>query len=284
MNISTEALTSLISSSGSNNFGHSLLNLFHENLGIIACLGYQYTENQKKPRKLMSSYKIDFNNHQEIDGSIETWMSLDYDTDPLFKYIQYNSTFIASTHFLDINTLKSNDKNSKIILEKYYDPFEIGEEIAWSYKVGDHFYTINLCRHKSARRLLNHQKLFLTRISNLIVQSTVQHAKLMQLNHPTLIDTSFENQQQVIEHSSSEERQLKIEKISHILCRYGLTHRESEICAYITLGYSAIAIGLILSISINTIATHRKRAYVKLEISSQRELFSLVYSHRTYQT
>lgn len=282
MNISPEALASLISSSGSNSFGNSLLNLFNENLGIIACLGYQYTADQHHPHKLMSSQKLGFNNLQEINDSIDTWIASDYDNDPLFKYIQFNSAAIPSTHFLDINHLKTNDKKSKVILQKYYDPFEIGEEITWSYKAGDNFYTINLCRHKSSKRLSNHQKSFLTRISNLIVQSTIQHSKLMRLNETPIQNAYIETVHEPVTHNSTEDRHLKIGKVSNIFVRCGLTHRESEICAYITLGYSSIAISLILNISINTIATHRKRAYSKLGISSQRELFSLVYSNKTY--
>ena len=52
-----------------------------------------------------------------------------------------------------------------------------------------------------------------------------------------------------------------------------LTPREAEICASIIMGYSTEAISLNCSISINTVATHRKRAYAKLGISSQNELF-----------
>ena len=284
MNISPEALASLISSSGSNSFGHSLLNLFNDNLGIIACLGYQYTADQHHPRKLMSSHKLGFNNLQEINDSIDNWIASDYDNDPLFKYIQYNSVAIPSTHFLDINHLKANDKKSEVILQKYYDPFEIGEEITWSYKTGNNFYTINLCRHKSSERLSNHQKSFLTRISNLIVQSTIQHSKLMILNDSPIQNTYIELEHKNASPSLAEDRHLKIEKIIKLLLAQGLTYRESEICAYITLGYSSVAINLILNISINTISTHRKRAYSKLSISSQRELFSIVYSNKSFLT
>jgi DNA-binding CsgD family transcriptional regulator len=56
--------------------------------------------------------------------------------------------------------------------------------------------------------------------------------------------------------------------------RTGLSPRESEICAHIALGYAANGIALKLGISVHTVATHRKRAYAKLGISSQNELFA----------
>ena len=280
MNLSPEALASLISTSGSNNFGNALLNLFSENLGIISCLGYQYTSSQDHPRKLMSSHKFCFRNLQEINHSIDNWMNNDYGHDPLFQYIQCNSASIPSTHFLDVGNLQANDKNLEAIVEKYYDPYEIGEEITWSYKADDSLFTINLCRHQSSERLNDQQKDFLSQISNLIVQSTIQHSKLMQLSEIAQQPIILNHHNHSVEYQSQEDRNLQIEKITDILTQFGLTHRESEICAYITQGYSAIALNLILNISINTIATHRKRAYAKLGISSQRELFSLLYTKK----
>jgi DNA-binding CsgD family transcriptional regulator len=56
--------------------------------------------------------------------------------------------------------------------------------------------------------------------------------------------------------------------------RKRLSPREAEVCAAIVLGYSTLAISLNLGISLNTVATHRKRAYSKLGICSQNELFS----------
>lgn len=52
-----------------------------------------------------------------------------------------------------------------------------------------------------------------------------------------------------------------------------ITPREAEVCASIVLGYTVLGISMNLGISVNTVATHRKRAYAKLRISSQNELF-----------
>jgi DNA-binding CsgD family transcriptional regulator len=58
----------------------------------------------------------------------------------------------------------------------------------------------------------------------------------------------------------------------------GLTKREQQVCFRILLGYSSEAIGFHLGVAENTIWTYRKRAYEKLGIVSQNELFSL-YLH-----
>ena len=54
-----------------------------------------------------------------------------------------------------------------------------------------------------------------------------------------------------------------------------LTDRERQVCRRILQGYTSEAISLDLKVAISTIHTYRKRAYAKLGISSQNELFSL---------
>ncbi len=56
-----------------------------------------------------------------------------------------------------------------------------------------------------------------------------------------------------------------------------LSAREAEVCAEIVLGRTSEAIAQKLRISINTVLTHRRRAYARLRISSQNELTHLVY-------
>jgi DNA-binding CsgD family transcriptional regulator len=58
-----------------------------------------------------------------------------------------------------------------------------------------------------------------------------------------------------------------------------LSPREADISAAIVLGYAALAISLNLGITLNTVATHRKRAYRRLGISSQTELFGQYFKN-----
>jgi len=57
-----------------------------------------------------------------------------------------------------------------------------------------------------------------------------------------------------------------------------LPRRELEVCTLIAAGMSSEGIGLELGISLNTVLTHRKRAYARLGISSQNELLRLLLS------
>jgi DNA-binding CsgD family transcriptional regulator len=57
---------------------------------------------------------------------------------------------------------------------------------------------------------------------------------------------------------------------------FALTPREQEVCRHILLGLSSEAISQVLGISLHSTLTYRKRAYERLGISSQNELFSIV--------
>jgi len=54
-----------------------------------------------------------------------------------------------------------------------------------------------------------------------------------------------------------------------------LSRREIEVCAQIVLGLRSDAIAARLNLSVNTILSHRRRAYAKLRITSQSELFHM---------
>jgi DNA-binding CsgD family transcriptional regulator len=68
-----------------------------------------------------------------------------------------------------------------------------------------------------------------------------------------------------------------LETMQELLIRKAprLAGREIEVCARIVGGFSSEAIALELGIAASSVATYRKRAYAKLGISSQNELFAL---------
>ncbi len=57
----------------------------------------------------------------------------------------------------------------------------------------------------------------------------------------------------------------------------GLSEREADVTSRIVLGYSTTAIALDLDIAENTVSTLRRRAYSKLRICSQNELFEICF-------
>ncbi|MDH4567076.1 hypothetical protein E8E95_10330 [Pseudomonas sp. BN414] len=110
----------------------------------------------------------------------------------------------------------------------------------------------------------------LHQLGNILAQMLGKHAQVMHLR--SRCDTGLPEPANL----NPERRARMYEELRASLLKApgSLTQREAEICASIALGYTTLGISLNLGISINTVATHRKRAYSKLGISSQNELFA----------
>jgi DNA-binding CsgD family transcriptional regulator len=59
-------------------------------------------------------------------------------------------------------------------------------------------------------------------------------------------------------------------------CLQLLSPRERDVIDLVSQGFGSAAISTLLQVALETVKTHRKRAYRKLDISSQAELFALM--------
>lgn len=75
-------------------------------------------------------------------------------------------------------------------------------------------------------------------------------------------------------------RAMQNERIAALADDRALTKREHEILEYLSLGYGSIYISKTLFISDNTVRTHIKNIYRKLDVGSREELLSLVHNMR----
>jgi DNA-binding CsgD family transcriptional regulator len=80
--------------------------------------------------------------------------------------------------------------------------------------------------------------------------------------------------------ASYEERAL-IETMVGTLFAKRITPRETQVVAQVLEGHSSDAIARDLGISVGTVRIHRRNIYAKLQISSQQELFSMVFKKMT---
>jgi DNA-binding CsgD family transcriptional regulator len=84
----------------------------------------------------------------------------------------------------------------------------------------------------------------------------------------------------VARHCQTEDVASPAEKLERLFATSGrfaaLTVREKEVCLRILSGYGSEAISAQLGVSLHSTFTYRKRAYEKLGISSQNELFAIV--------
>ena len=65
-------------------------------------------------------------------------------------------------------------------------------------------------------------------------------------------------------------------KVALLQQRYGLSSREAEVAEYVAHGYTAVRIAEMLFVSDNTVRTHVKRIYAKLDIHRKGELLDMI--------
>lgn len=122
------------------------------------------------------------------------------------------------------------------------------------------FYSMNFYRKFETGRFGSSDCQALEEIAPLVASLALKHVSLSEGAKPLFSDSPFN----------------RISK--RLVDRCGkLSPRESDVCALIVLGHSSESIALKMNVSVNSVLTYRKRAYAKLGISSQNELFRICF-------
>ncbi len=144
---------------------------------------------------------------------------------------------------------------------RFYDDVDIHEKFSFVTRAILGTIYVNLYRSSSESPFQPAELQTLKRLSAVCIGAMRKHLALL----PPETDRA---------HQRSE----RLRVIHGLLASHGkrcLSPREAEVCAHIVLGYSTIAIASILGIAESTVATIRKRAYARLGINSQNELFAI---------
>ncbi|EJL30805.1 response regulator containing a CheY-like receiver domain and an HTH DNA-binding domain [Caulobacter sp. AP07] len=180
----------------------------------------------------------------------------DYADDDVFKL--HSRGALGSVDWL---LQHAGDREGKIRL-KYFDDMDAAEEISIFRRQASSTLYVGLSSTAAGYRPEEVQALL--SISPLLVSLVRRHA--------ATVDAGGSNLRLM--------RERKLGALRRILLQHqaGLTPREADVCAAIVVGYRAEAVAELLGIAANTVATHRKRAYAKLNISSQTELFGIFFA------
>ena len=148
---------------------------------------------------------------------------------------------------------------------KFYDEVHISEKFSFVARATLGTIYVSLYRGSNDSPFQPDELRSLRRLSPVCIGALRKHLALV----PPEIDRT---------HQRSERLRL----IHGLLISQGnhLSPREAEVCAHVVLGYSTIAIGSVLGIAESTVATIRKRAYARLGINSQNELFAICLEAR----
>jgi DNA-binding CsgD family transcriptional regulator len=173
-----------------------------------------------------------------------------------------------------VHCLKATELTNRIYRSRYYDEPHLAHELVVLGQTGDTLYYSSFYRTDNSAGFSVDAVERMHGLAGFAVKVLHRHLELLggSARHPTpaaKIEAGGKA-------PTTEQRRGMLAHLKEVLLAepHALSPREAEVCAGIVLGYTTLGISLNFGISINTVATHRKRAYRKLGICSQNELFS----------
>jgi DNA-binding CsgD family transcriptional regulator len=259
--IALDRIGDVVLAFGSPRFGTEYYKLFRESLGIDTCTVFAFAPDGI-PTPLVAEC-------DSRDGRQQAWdLALEYSQDA-FKHdpiIRGNRSRISKGSTPVLYSLRADQVKDVAYRRHFYDEPALHQKVGILGRVGETLYYSNFYCGLEHRGFSESDALLLLRdLAGLALKLVHRHAVRAACS-PTGLETPFftsESDPTVLLHL----RDVFLEE------PVGLSPREAEVCAHIVLGYSALAIGLNLGIAVSTVATHRKRAYRKLDVCSQNELF-----------
>lgn len=222
------------------------------------------------PRVLFSDVLDDQMRSLTRDMSIE-YITSGYRSDPILAAAQREGGAALMTHRISRQSI--DDARYR---RRYYDHAQVRQKLAMLCSNAQCAIYLNLYRNPDQPDYTDAERAQFDLIGAALSGLLHKHLRLA----PRAPDPS-----EMRSELSAASRERVLERLRQtLLAEYSeLTPREAQVCASVAIGLTTEGIGLTLGISVNTVATHRKRAYAKLGISSQNELFmrhhSAIASH-----
>jgi len=244
---------------GNADFGSRFYKLVDETIGIDHCTVFVFRDDS--PHMLVAEAQSLLVS-QKVSSLAQRYVASGFHSDPIWKTGHHSGIYGCSVFLLSPTQLPD---------ERYREEFYVGpniqNELALTATFGNErvyaaFYREN-GRDGFNQDAVNHLKF----CGRPLLQALQKHAQM-------LLALQLGEAQRPLRREELMERV----RTAILADNKQITPREAEICACIVLGYTVLGISLNLGISINTVATHRKRAYAKLRISSQNELFARYFS------
>ncbi|QGZ56881.1 response regulator transcription factor [Paraburkholderia acidiphila] len=270
MNISTDKLALMISAIGTDHFGCALLGIVDSGFGLSHCTVFEQVGN--KPPACLLAEGIGSSASRRARELAQTYVAEAYAADPILRALRQIAKAAPTIDCFDPYAFNQRgDARTRAFIHQYYQEPQLSQEAICSMKDGDRLLWLSLYKQTGSVAFSDSERAELTGLSHIMLagaqrQSAITTA-LAESGAGTKIDTQL-----TWTDATRAETLMRI-RSALLMDPCGLTQREAEILAHIVVGYQALAISLRLGISINTVATHRKRAYAKLQLSSQTELF-----------
>ncbi|MEO5597538.1 MAG: LuxR C-terminal-related transcriptional regulator [Novosphingobium sp.] len=256
----------LVATIGSREFGLAFYDLFRDLLEVDECTVFSFPDPTAP-----SSLLVEGNSDEELEMArrlAKDYVAEGFRRDP---NLHNRRGLAVSVDIIDPRQIFDLEYR-----RHYYDGPALAQELVVLAEVNGTLYYTSFYRRDAQRNFGEREVETMQAVGVFMVKALHRHSELISASND-VHELSFVH---AASDMSADLRQRTLEYLRGILISSPgkLTQREAEVCAGIIMGYSTEAISLNCSISINTVATHRKRAYAKLAISSQNELFLRYFS------
>jgi DNA-binding CsgD family transcriptional regulator len=248
----------LISIIGATDFGHRFHTLMDEVIGVDQCTVFVFGGG--RPEAVVAEARS--NGTKEVVRHLSgLYVENGFRSDPIRARIQ--DAIGGASEVIVRRTFELSDKSFR---HQFYEKPNIRQELALVAKLDETRIYASFYRETNSREYTAEDVEKLQLFASPALQTLRKHSEI----------TGLLQADQTVPDTTPVSRLTLLAEVRDALRREqaGLTPREAEVCAGIVLGYTVLGMSLNMRISVNTVATHRKRAYTKLRISSQNELFA----------
>ncbi|MCP3687343.1 MAG: helix-turn-helix transcriptional regulator [Gammaproteobacteria bacterium] len=250
-------LSRCIESIGSSQFTDNLLNALKSITDFDYMVSFAYHQ-KEKPVCLYHCFSP-----AERTVFVDDYLKGPYLLDPFFKACSrmvdaglYRLRDIAPDRFLQSEYYRS-----------YYERTGLTEEVCYTfYPQSDVAVVISLMRSGDSQRFSAREFRLLESVSPIVCSLSQQHWQAL--------SSELENKPS---EQNAQDNHSMIEDTVAELFSPRITPRETQVVAQVLEGHSSDSIAKGLGISVGTVRIHRRNIYAKLNISSQEELFAMLF-------
>lgn len=249
MTLQVEEISQLVKHLGTHGFDQSFFRFMDEVVPIAQCTIFQLPS-KGKPKVVMAQGQSSIFDRTAKSLAADYVNGLMADDPHVLAYKQRGCSSLWQ--LFEPETIENDHYRSK-----FYEQPRLASELTLPIHYPDGVLIVSLYRSTSQGTFTSTEMDWINEVGDLCSALIERHVQSLKLDFA----------------DSIEKRNERFRRILRILLDCKLSPREAEICTLILMGHTTCGIGLELNISENTVGTHRKRAYAKLGIATQNELF-----------
>lgn len=251
-----EHALALIDSVGEPGFESAYFAVFDDLLDLWSCTAFSFRRHA--PPKCIVAAGPNRQSALRVRNNAKRYVERGYRDDPNLRFVQT----LVDESGIEIRSLADAEFHDDTYRSRYFSSASTRDKIFILSAEKDRVIYANFYRGFFQRDFDDEDKKTLRKYAKLCVSLLRLHVKC-----------SKQSSAEVFLDESRIKKSLRYRQVLDLLSKYEISPREAEICAKIVVGGTTQGISAELGISKNTVITHRRRAYEKLGVSSQNELF-----------